>query len=92
MKEAIAKVLMEMCHAQYFRIEDESYMHQGHREASAHGNTHFRVTIVSDQFEDQSRLERHRYVYKCCNEFINQGVHALTIQAYTSGEWSQKNG
>lgn len=53
-------------------------------DAAATGETHFNVTVVSDNFEGVAILERHRMVNDCLQEELEQkGVHALSIKAKT---------
>lgn len=72
-------------------VENESAKHAGH--AGAHdrsgrvtGETHFRVRIVSAQFEGQSRVERHRKVNATLKEELAGPVHALAITALAPSE------
>ncbi len=63
-------------------VIDESYQHRGHAGANDSGlGTHFRVRITSHIFTDKSALARHRLVYDALREFMDQGLHALAIEA-----------
>jgi BolA family transcriptional regulator, general stress-responsive regulator len=73
-------------------IEDESSRHAGHAGARAHaakqgggadgiGETHFKVRIVSNAFEDVSRVARQRLVYEVLAEELAGPVHALSLKA-----------
>jgi BolA protein len=65
-------------------VIDESYQHAGHVGANDSGvGTHFRVRIASHLFTDKSRVARHRLVYDALQDFIDQGLHALAIEAET---------
>ncbi len=61
-------------------IVDESHLHAGHAGAEG-GASHFRVTIVSQQFQGLSTLARHRLVYDRVHDLIPYPVHALAINA-----------
>lgn len=64
-------------------VIDESYQHAGHAGANGSGaGTHFRVKIFSPQFKGLSRIARHRLVYDALQNFIDQGLHALAIEAH----------
>ena len=66
-------------------VLDESYQHAGHVGANDTGvGTHFRVRIASQLFTDKSRVARHRLVYDALQDFIDQGLHALAIEAEDS--------
>lgn len=67
------------------QVIDESYQHAGHVGANESGvGTHFRVKIASPLFTGVSRVARHRLVYDSLQDFIDQGLHALAIEAEDS--------
>jgi BolA protein len=66
-------------------LEDESALQAGHAGAAS-GGGHFRLRIVSAQFEKQSRINRHRLVYDCLNDMMHTEIHALAITALTPSE------
>jgi BolA protein len=66
-------------------IVDESAKHAGHAGAAS-GGGHFIVTIVSDAFENQSLIQRHRLVYDAVDDMMHTEIHALSIQASAPGE------
>ena len=68
------------------RIEDESHRHEGHAGHRPGGQTHFRVTIVSEAFRGKGRLERHRMINAALAQELASGVHALAIHAAAPGE------
>lgn len=67
-------------------IEDESSLHKGHTGARPEGETHFRVRIVSQEFEGVSRVERQRRVYAVLADELNDRVHALALTTLTPKE------
>ncbi|HWL06258.1 MAG TPA: BolA family protein [Xanthobacteraceae bacterium] len=67
-------------------VVDESHLHAGHAGHRPGGESHFRVTIVSDAFGGRSRVERHRMVNAALAEELAGGIHALAIQARTPEE------
>ena len=51
----------------------------------------FEALVISDTFEGQMTIKRHKAVYAVLNEHITSGaIHALTIRAFTEGEWASK--
>ena len=63
-------------------VVDESAAHHGHVGANDTGSgTHFRVRITSHLFTGKSPVARHRLVYDALQDFIDQGLHALAIEA-----------
>ncbi len=66
-------------------IIDESHLHAGHAGAAS-GGGHFNVTIITDQFEGKSTIERHRMVYIAVDDLMRSEIHALSIKALTPEE------
>jgi len=66
-------------------VVDESHLHAGHAGAQS-GRGHYRLRIVSRQFEGLLPLARHRAVYEALGEMMQTDIHALTIQALTPEE------
>jgi len=63
-------------------VIDESFQHHGHAGANGSGfGTHFRVRITSHMFTGKAPLARHRLVYDALQDFMDQGLHALAIEA-----------
>lgn len=67
-------------------VSDESARHQGHAGASAAGESHFHVKVVSSAFEGKSRLARQRMIYALLAENLRNGVHALSLETLTPSE------
>ncbi len=49
--------------------------------------THFRVVVVSGDFDGKNLVQRHRAVNQTLGELLAGPVHALAIEAYTPGQW-----
>ena len=63
-------------------VVDESQQHHGHAGANGTGfGTHFRVRITAGAFVGKSPVARHRLVYDALQDFMDQGLHALAIEA-----------
>ena len=85
--ERIEQKLTEAFRPSNLIIEDESHRHAGHNEkARDQGETHFRVTIVSETFKGQSRVDRQRAIYKVLSAELEEQVHALALKALTEEE------
>ena len=65
-------------------VIDESYQHQGHAGSNISGfGSHFRVRVTSQIFTGKSAVQRHRLVYDALQDFMDQGLHALAIEAHS---------
>ena len=67
-------------------VADDSHKHQGHAGWRPGGETHFRVEVVSDRFDGQSRVARQRLVYDILAAELAGGVHALQLKTLTPAE------
>lgn len=67
-------------------IENESHRHS----VPANSETHFRLEIVSAQFEGLRSVKRHQLVYGLLQEELSGPVHALAIHAYAPQEWAEQ--
>jgi len=54
--------------------------------------SHFKLVLVTPEFEDLSLLSRHRRVNEILQDELAGPVHALAIHAYTLEEWRQRQG
>ncbi|WP_367109763.1 BolA family protein [uncultured Psychrobacter sp.] len=87
--DAIKKKLQDL-NPQYLDLINESMSHAGYFEGK---ESHFKLTIVSDDFIGKRLVARHQLVYTLVAELLtSQGgnVHALAIHAYTPEEWQSQ--
>ncbi|WP_421238779.1 BolA family protein [Aeromonas enteropelogenes] len=67
-------------------VINESHMHR----VEPGSESHFKVVIVSPQFEGLRLLARHRLINEVLAPELAGPVHALALHTYTEGEWQQK--
>jgi len=84
--ERIEKKLTEGLAPTRLAVIDESHKHAGHGGAHPEGESHFRVEVVSDAFNGQSRVARQRAVYALLAEELAERVHALQLKTLTPDE------
>ena len=73
-------------------IKDLTHLHKDHAGAKETGGGHYILTIVSDKFDGQNRIKRHRMVYDSLKDiFEEKQIHALSIKAFSPIEWAQEN-
>lgn len=82
----IEKLLKDAFAPHQCELVDESALHAGHAGARPEGESHFRLLIVSDKFENRGRLERQRMVYQVLGDLMASDIHALSIKALTPAE------
>jgi BolA protein len=86
MQDVITTKLRAAFAPESVRVEDESYLHEGHAGHRPGGETHFRLYIVSEAFRGKSRVESHRMINTALESELSGRVHALAIHAAAPGE------
>jgi len=82
-KEAITKKITESFKPVFLSVENESHMHS----VPKGSETHFKLTIVADTFEGNSKVERHQKVYATLKNEFSSGLHALSMTTKSPREW-----
>jgi len=67
-------------------VIDESYLHEGHAGARPGGESHFKVEIISIDFEGASRVDRQRMIYKVLQGELSTFIHALSLNVKAPSE------
>ena len=88
MEELIENLIRAGLNPSFFEIIDESSLHAGHAGARPGGETHYRITVVSDEFANLSRVARQQSVYALLDDAFAQGLHALTMRTITPDEFA----
>jgi BolA family transcriptional regulator, general stress-responsive regulator len=88
-REKIHMILSEKFSIRYLDVVDDSHKHKGHASAPKEGQSHFQVLIISEDFQEKSRVDRHKAVYEALGNAFDEGVHALSIRAFTPLEWAE---
>jgi BolA family transcriptional regulator, general stress-responsive regulator len=71
-------------------VKDESHLHVGHAGAREGGESHFRLLVVSAQFEGLSRVARQRLINDILREELAGPVHALAMKTATPEEFQEE--
>jgi len=72
----------------HIEVIDESHMHN----VPENAQSHFKVTLVSEKFEGQPLIARHRAVNASLAGEIRDAIHALALHTMTPEEWFAKGG
>ncbi|XP_041970332.1 bolA-like protein DDB_G0274169 [Aricia agestis] len=84
---SIKTKLQTALQTKHLDVINESYMHNVPKGAE----THFKVVVVSSQFEGLPLIKRHRLVNETLKEELQNGVHALSIVAKTPDQWESSD-
>lgn len=53
------------------------------------GMDHYKVIVVSSQFEGKRLVQRHQLVYGALRQaMVSDAIHALTMETYTPADWA----
>jgi BolA protein len=90
-QETITQKLNDAFSPEHLEVINESYMHN----VPEGSESHFKVTIVCDDFKDKMLIARHRMVNKVLEDELSKdreagGIHALALHTLTMEEWFEK--
>ena len=71
----------------HLEVIDESYLHN----VEPGKESHVRIVIVSEQFENLNLVKRHQLIYQQINEELEGPIHAISLHTFTDSEWKGKN-
>jgi BolA protein len=86
LEKNIKNTLKSNFEVDHLEVINESYMHSGPDNAE----THFKVILVSEQFQGLKLIERHRKINTLLKNELSNGVHALSLHLFTNNEWDAK--
>ena len=82
-QKAIKEKLQGQLDPSYCQVLNESHMHS----VPANSETHFKVVLVSQQFNGKRKVARHQQVYALLKAELDGPVHALALHLYAPEEW-----
>ena len=84
-KSKIYDLIFNKLNVSKIDLVDESYKHIGHNKDTNGG--HFKLLVVSDDFQNMKLLDRHKLIYNILEKMIKVDIHALSIRAFTKQEY-----
>jgi BolA protein len=64
----------------------------GQHNVAPGSESHFKVVVVSNDFEDKNLVAQHRVIYKLLGNELKSQVHALALHTYTEQGWRDAQG
>ena len=86
-QNAIESKITDSIQPEHLEVVNESHQHN----VAPGSESHFKLTIVSAEFEGKILVARHRLINKLLQEELNGPVHALSMHTYSPQEWIEKN-
>jgi BolA protein len=84
----IERKLAEGIQPLHMQVENESSNHN----VPPGSESHFKVVLVSNDFDGKNLLARHRLVNTVLADELKSKIHALALHTYTESEWQAQNG
>ncbi len=81
----IQSLVQESIKPLHLELENESSQHS----VPPGSETHFKILVVSDVFNEISRIDRQRKIHALLDQEFKTGLRALTIRALTPLEWKK---
>ena len=86
--ETIETRVRDALQVEHLELENES----GGHNVPPGSESHFRLVVVSPEFEGASRVRRHQRLYGLFTDLMPQPVHALRLHVWTPEEWAAREG
>lgn len=87
----IQTAIEEKISASLAPIHLEVINESGNHNVAPGSESHFKVTVVSEQFDSKMLIARHRMINQLLADELAGAIHALSMHTYTPKEWSDKN-
>lgn len=87
-QSSIEQALLRSFAPAHLHVINESHTHS----VPPGSESHFKVVVVSEAFEGTRTLGRHRAVNAALKPQLDAGLHALSIQALTPQQWTDRGG
>jgi stress-induced morphogen len=84
------KQRLEFLNPSFIDISDDSHRHLEHIENPTGGLTHATITIVSEQFDGLTSIQRHRLIHASLKDALAGALHALVLKTFTLKEFQTK--
>ena len=86
--EVIQQKLVSELNPLHLEVVNESDNHN----VPAGSESHFKVVIVSDEFEGDRLIQQHRKVNRILADELKNDIHALAIHTYNPQQWRDRHG
>ena len=86
--ERIKNLLESNLNIHSVSIDDLSHKHKNHNHD---GGGHYKINLISNDFENVSLLDRHKKVYLILKDMIKKEIHAVSLNLLTVKEYSKKS-
>lgn len=85
MQQHVEQKLYTAFEPAHLEVINESYQHN----VPPGSESHFKVVLVSEKFENKRMVGRHREIYAILADELAGDIHALALHTYTLSEWRE---
>lgn len=85
-QETIEQKITAGLNCSFLDLTNESHMHN----VPPGSESHFRLVVVSEEFEQKNLVARHRTINKLLHAELAGSVHALALHTFTVAEWRER--
>ncbi|MDH5518684.1 MAG: BolA/IbaG family iron-sulfur metabolism protein [Gammaproteobacteria bacterium] len=85
MQALITDKIQQALNPLHLEVVNESHMHN----VPQGSESHFKILVVSDEFEGQMLIKRHRLINQILNQELQQ-IHAMALHTMSPDEWAEK--
>jgi len=85
MQQIITQKIQDALQPLHLEVENESHMHN----VPEGSESHFKILVVSDEFDGQMLIKRHRRINQVLSDELQQ-IHAMALHTMTPDEWAEK--
>jgi BolA protein len=87
-QQTIQQKLQQAFSPMHLEVINESHLHN----VPEGSESHFKVVVVSEAFEGEKLIARHRQVNQVLSEELSGGIHALALHTMTPEDWFNRGG
>lgn len=85
------KLALQVLNPEVITVIDDSLAHSGHAGVSpGSSETHFKLFLVSELFENLSRIERQQKVNQLMKSEFSTGLHAVEMKLLSTKEYQSR--
>lgn len=81
-KSKIIELITENLNVLHHEIINDSKLH-----SRPGDNTHYRLLVVSKDFEGLSTVKKHQMVYGALKPIFDEGLHSLSLSVFSESEY-----
>ena len=87
----IKQIIEDNIKTKFLIVKDVSESHRGHASFKENVESHFEITVVTDEFLNKPQLIRHRIINKLIMDEFLSDLHSVSIKTFTLQEYKKNH-